>query len=378
MKTIIFSFVAVACTVFFTLCHAGGVSYSAGHDSVHDSIPASDSIRLIFVGDVMGHSPQTKGAWHDGGDSCYNFIPNFQWVKDYISSADIAIANFEVTLAGEPYSGYPTFSSPISLAVVLQDVGFDILATANNHILDHGAKGMERTIDVLDSLGITHTGTFKDSTQWGKNYPLMIEKNGFRLAFLNYTYGTNMGKEQSPVIVNYMDTIRMAADLEKARELNANCIITILHWGTEYQNKESDIQRQIADFLAQHGCNLIVGAHPHVVQPVKKIAGNSSDSVLVAYSLGNFVSNQRWRHSDGGIMLEVTLSGSSDSILKLNSWRYEPVWVHRYSEKGVLVYRLIPVTDYLINPERYPVMSAGDEKLLRQFDEDTRKIMNDE
>ena len=370
MKKFLLFFVAIA-TPYLTGC----VYCSANHGIVQDNTPpAPDSIRLIFVGDVMGHSTQFKGAWRDGGDSCYNYIPSFQWVKDYISSADIAIANFEVTLAGEPYGGYPSFSSPISLATALQNVGFDILVTANNHILDRGAKGMERTIDVLDSLGITHTGTFKDSTQWKKNHPLIIEKNGFRLAFLNYTYGTNFGKEKSAIIVNYIDTIRIANDLDRVRELNADYIIAFLHWGTEYQNKESEIQRQIADFLALHGCNLIVGAHPHVVQPVKKIAGNSSDSVLVAYSLGNFVSNQRWRYSDGGVMLEVTLS-KSDSITNLNSWRYEPVWVRRYPEKGVQVYRLIPVNDFLINPEHYPV-SAEDEKLLRQFGEDTKRIMN--
>lgn len=107
-------------------------------------------------------------------------------VKDYISSAGIAVANFETTLAGEPYMGYPAFSSPVSLAVALQNVGFDLLLTANNHILDRGAKGLERTIDVLDSLGIMHTGSFKDSIQWKNNYPLIIEKNGFKLAFLNY------------------------------------------------------------------------------------------------------------------------------------------------------------------------------------------------
>ena len=339
-----------------------------------ENISVTDSIRLIFAGDMMGHSTQFKGAWRDGGDSCYNYIPNFQWVKDYISSAGLAIANLEVTFAGEPYTGYPTFSSPVSFAVALQDAGFDILTTANNHILDHGAKGLERTLEALDNLGIRHTGSFKDSTQYIENHPLKMEKNGFKLAFLNYTYTTNITVAGSSIIVNIIDTLRMAADLAEAREMNADYIITLIHWGEEYQNKENQIQRQLSDFLARHGCNLIVGTHPHVVQPIKKIAGNNADSVLVAFSLGNFVSNQRWRYSDGGIIFEVTLT-KTDGIVNLDSYRYEPVWVHRYPERGVQVYRIIPVIDYLNNPERYPNMSVGDEKMLKQFYEDTKKII---
>jgi len=389
MKSILLSSFAVVCLVFVGIYLTGSVSDSACNpfgsgwgmdkDDSGSSIDAgdislTDSIRLIFAGDVMGHETQLKGAWRDGGDSCYNFMPTFQWVKDFISSADIAVANFEVTLAGEPYTGYPAFSSPISLAVALQDAGFDILVTANNHILDRGIKGLEQTLDALDNLGVAHTGSFNDSLRWKTNYPLIMEKNGFRLAFLNYTYSTNISKAKPPVLVNYLDTFRIAADLNKARALAADYIIACVHWGVEYTNTENQEQRELAAFLAQNGCNLIVGAHPHVVQPIRKIAGIATDSVLVAYSLGNFVSNQRWRYSDGGIMLDVTLT-KTDGIVRLNSYRYEPFWVRRYPEKGVQVYRLIPVMDYLSDPDRYPDLSIEDEKLLLQFYRDTKIIM---
>ena len=372
MKTFLLSLAVVICIVSFTLYITGGVKVSADNESIKENVSVTDSIRIVFAGDMMGHSTQFKGAWRDGGDSCYNYIPVFQWVKDYISSAGLAVANLEVTFAGEPYTGYPAFSSPVSFAAALQDAGFDMLSTANNHIFDRGVKGLERTLDVLDSLRIMHTGSFKDSTQFTKNHPLMIEKNGFRLAFLNYTYSTNITAAKSSIIVNYIDTLRMAEDLAKAGEMKADYIITLIHWGEEYQNKENQTQSQLADFLARHGCNLIVGTHPHVVQPIKKIAGNTTDSVLVAYSLGNFVSNQRWRYSDGGIILEVTLT-KTGGIVNLDSYRYEPVWVHRYPERGVQVYRIIPVIDYLSNPGRYPNMSVGDEKMLKQFYEDTQK-----
>ena len=375
MKQIMFSFAAIACLTVFTFYHKEGVSGSTGQEEVKSVV--TNNIRLVFAGDVMGHSTQITGAWRDGGDSCYNYIPNFQWVKDYIASADIAVANFEVTLAGEPYTGYPAFSSPNSLAEALQDAGFDLFVTANNHIMDLGTKGLGRTIDVLDNLGITHTGSFKDSTRWKTSYPLIVEKNGFRLAFLNYTYGTNMSAAKPPFIVNNIDTLRMAADLAKARALEADYIITFLHWGDEYQKKENQTQRQLAGFLANQGCNLIVGAHPHVVQPVRKIAPDSADcdSALVAYSLGNFISNQQWRYSDGGIMLEVSLT-KTDGVVSLDSWNYEPVWVYRYPDNGVQVYRLIPVLDYLSNPERYPEMKINDEKKLIQFYNDTKGVVN--
>ena len=375
MKLIYLSFFVVICFSFFTLHMTGSVPCNDRFEGVKENTEVAGSIRLVFAGDVMGHSTQITGAWHDGGDSCFNFIPNFQWLKSYISSGDIAVANLEVTFAGEPYTGYPAFSSPVSLAVALQDAGFNLLVTANNHIMDRGTKGMERTIDVLDSLMILHTGSFKDSLSRKINYPLIIEKNGFKLAFLNYTYGTNLPIAKSPIIVNYIDTIRMAADLTKAREMKADYIITCIHWGEEYQNHENQSQRQIADFLARNGCNLIVGSHPHVIQPVKMNVGNTADSVLVAYSLGNFVSNQRWRYSNGGIMLDVTLS-KTNGIVNLDSYHYEPFWVRRYPEKGVQVYRLIPVLDYLNNPDDYPNMSIEEEKELIQFYNDTNAIIN--
>ena len=374
MKSTRLSLFVITCLAFCTFRLAGSVP---GSSSCSNNSTDPQSIRLIFVGDVMGHSMQIDGALHDGGDSCYNYFPNFQWVKPYISSADIAVANLEVTFAGKPYTGYPTFSSPTSLAVALQDAGFNLLLTANNHIMDCGDIGLKQTIDVLENLGITHTGTFKNPPAREANYPLIIQKNGFKLAFLNYTYGTNKSAPKPPAIVNYIDTTRIKADLNKARESNPDFIITCLHWGDEYQQKENRKQQEIAEFLARNGCNLIVGSHPHVVQPIKKIASHTADSVLVAYSLGNFISNQRQRYSDGGIMLDVTLTKNDDET-SLQSYRYKPIWVHRYTDNNTPVYRLIPVFDYFSNPDFYPDVPPSDEKDLIQFYRDTKKIINDE
>ena len=356
-----------------TGCTSGNAAVS---EAGTEHITETDSIRLIFVGDVMGHTTQHKGAWRDGGDSCYNFIPTFQFVKEYISSADLAVANLEVTFDGEPYTGYPAFSSPTSLSVALKDAGFDLLVTANNHIMDRGVKGLERTLDALEIIGFAHTGSFRDSLAWKKNNPLIMNINGFRLAFLNYTYATNMAAPRPPFIVNYLDTMQIASDLDRCRAMNPDYIIACVHWGDEYQNDENETQREQADFLARNGCNLIVGSHPHVVQPMKKIAVQDADSALVAYSLGNFVSNQRWRYSDGGVMLDVTLTKTGDMV-SLQSFKYEPFWVHRYPNNNVQIYRLILVDDYMKNPESYPDVTAPDEKMLLQFYRDTRRFANE-
>jgi len=260
------------------------------------------------------------------------------------------------------------------LAYALQDAGFDLLFTANNHILDRGRKGMERTLDVLDSIGMLHTGAFRDSVEWKAQYPLIVEKNNFRLAFLNYTYGTNGIEVEKPNVVNLIDTLRMAADIAKAHEMKPDYIITYLHWGEEYKTKENATQRKLAAFLARNGCNLVVGAHPHVVQPFAKIAVNHGDSVPVAYSLGNFVSNQRDRYRDGGITLEITLT-KTDSIVTLQHKGYEPFWVHRYPERGGSLYRIIPVNNYIEKPERYSALGENDIRLMMRFYNDTKEII---
>ena len=368
LSSILLVFCAITCAGKQDL-----LSRSAAKQTTETKLPTTDSLRLIFVGDVMGHGMQITGAWRDGGNAAYNYLPVFQYVKDYISAADVAFANLEVTLAGAPYSGYPQFSSHLSLAVALQDAGFDVLATANNHSLDRGKKGLERTIDVLDSLGIPHTGTFKDLAAWQNNHPLLIEQKGFKLALLNYSYGTNGIATEKPNIVNIIDSARMASDLVKAKAMQPDCIIAFLHWGEEYHNTESATQRKMAKFLARNGCNLIIGGHPHVVQPFDKLPTANGDFVPVIYSMGNFVSNQRDRYRDGGISLDITLV-KTDGVVRIASCAYEPFWVYRFPLNGVSVFRLIPVNDAIQNPEKYNIGSY-DKTLMLRFYEDTQKLL---
>jgi poly-gamma-glutamate capsule biosynthesis protein CapA/YwtB (metallophosphatase superfamily) len=328
-------------------------------------------VSLLFAGDIMGHNEQITGA-RDTSDGTYNYEPTFRYVKPVIERADIAIANLEVTLAGPPFSGYPQFSSPDALALAAKDAGFDVLIQANNHALDRGTAGFKRTLQVLDSLKITHTGTFSDSTDRRLHYPLILEKNNFRIALLNYTYGTNGLEIPSPSIINRIDTSIIGRDLLKAKQSSPDYIIVTIHWGVEYERFPNVQQKKLASFILSHGANVIIGSHPHVIQPVELLFGaDSAVSGIVVYSLGNYVSNQRAQYKDGGIMFNLNLV-KTPSGTRIADYSYIPSWVYRKDLSGRSVFYIIPVSLYeqdsgLIEMKEY------DQYKLARFAEDTRE-----
>lgn len=284
---------------------------------------------LLFGGDMMGHLQMINSAYNFSTGK-YEFDHWFQFISPYIKSCDWAIANLEVTLAGQPYSGYPQFSSPDAYAVSIKNAGFDALVNANNHSQDKGKYGLERTIRVLDSIEMPHTGTFVDTSEFKKNYPLIIKVAGCKIAILNYTYGTNGLSVTHPNMVNMIDSFVMINAINKAKNLGADLIIPIMHWGTEYQTAENENQISIARLLAKNGANAVIGMHPHVVEPIKKIKikniNNDSISVPVAYSLGNFVSAQTNRYCDGGIMIRLTCNRKNGKV-EITNCDYLPFWV---------------------------------------------------
>lgn len=295
------------------------------------SLTAQDTTRLslLFAGDVMGHDSQIASAYNKATQQ-YDYAPCFQFVKPYVSAADLAIGNLELTLAGPPYKGYPQFSSPDVLATTLKDIGFDVLVTANNHSVDRRRSGIERTIKILDSLEIQHTGTFVDSLDRLNNYPLMLEKNGISLALLNYTYGTNGIPVPKPVIVNLIDTATIRKDLAAAQARNPDIVIVFMHWGGEYQNRQNATQKKLADFCFKHGADLVIGSHPHVVQPME---WHKEKNQLVVYSLGNYVSGQRKRYTNGGASAWVELQKiryrPDSMVTTIDSAGYYLHWVYR-------------------------------------------------
>ncbi len=331
-------------------------------------------ISLLFAGDVMGHDSQIASAFNPLTRT-YDYAPCFEFIRPYVQAADLAIANLEVTLAGPPYKGYPQFSSPDALALTLQDIGFDALVTANNHCVDRGKKGLERTITMLDSFKISHTGTFIDTVSRLNESPLLLEKAGFRIALLNYTYGTNGIAVPKGSIVNLLDTMIMKRDIARAKELEPDVIIIFTHWGTEYQSLPSGNQKKLTEFCFAQGVQLVIGAHPHVIQPME---WRKESNQFVAYSLGNFVSGQRKRYTDGGAMayleLEKIRYSPDSAVTSIDSAGYFLQWVYRTAD-AQKDYYMIPVQKAETDSVSF-IKDVVSKAALKTFADDSRALYN--
>lgn len=305
------------------------------------SLSAQDSLTILFAGDAMMHQKQLDNTRR--GDT-FDLAGYFASIEKEVKAADIAVVNLEVPLGGKPYSGYPAFSAPDVFALALQKAGFDFFLLANNHCLDRRSRGLVRTIQTLDSLGIRHTGTFLDQDHRCRTYPMLLRKKDFRIIMLNYTYGTNGLKADTPRIVNYIDKEIMKADIAEAKLFNPDFIIANMHWGQEYEQMPSRNQRELADWLIQQGVDLIIGCHPHVVQPMELCRGKAgTPDRLVVYSLGNFISNMSREHTDGGAMVKVVLCRKGLRRY-IASAHYSLVYSSRYLNKqGKEDIRVVPV-----------------------------------
>ncbi len=302
------------------------------------SAQMADTITLLFVGDVMQHARQLTAA--RGADGAYRYDTCFHHVKKYIAGADLAIANLETTLPGSGYTGYPCFGSPDALAAALQRAGFDILVTSNNHSCDRGRRGVDRTIQVLDTLGIAHTGTFHSEAHRKEHYPLIVSRKGFKLALLNYTYGTNGIDTPYPTVVNRIDTVQIAADVAEAKRWLPDAIIACMHWGEEYKLNPSDEQVRLADFLLRQGVKLVIGSHPHVLQRMEARAEG-----VVVYSLGNFISGMSVDYTEIGVMTSIRLVRKGDRIFA-DRCGYRLTWVHKPVTAGRTQFLVIPAANF--------------------------------
>lgn len=324
---------------------AEAVQEAVAEDIKADSVevvaePHEYHLSILIAGDFMQHGPQIQAASRP--DSTYNYDECFARVKPVIEDADVAIGNFEVTLGGKPYAGYPRFSAPDEYLQAIIDAGIDIILTANNHCLDTGKHGLERTIHVLDSIGVPRMGTYLDEKDRDYYYPYLLELNGIRVSFLNFTYGTNGLTAKSPNIVNMMDTVVIARDLVKAQAMNPDVIIAIPHWGIEYETLPSKEQRMIAKWLLDKGVDHVIGGHPHVAQPIELLNDGQN---FVAYSLGNVISNQSMPNTFGGYMVRLDFV-KNDSLTMLSDCSYIPYWVSRPHDNGFKHnYRILPLDE---------------------------------
>jgi len=336
-------------------------------------MPPEQEISILFMGDIMQHMPQVEAAWNSE-KQCYNYDTCFSYVREMIQGADIAVANLETTLAGKPYSGYPAFSSPDELVTGMINAGIDIAGTANNHCCDRGKRGIERTNYFLDSLGLMHMGTYSGEQEYHERNPLIIKKNGFRLAFLNYTYGTNGIPVPEGEVVSLIENDIMLKDLQAARDSQPDKILVFIHWGEEYERLPNPFQKETARFLFDNGADYIIGSHPHVIQPME---WHKADSIqkerIVVWSLGNYVSNQRNRYTDGGAMFCLKLKKKFGQT-SVTDASYHLTWVYNPLVAGRRQYYILPAARYE-NDSLLPDKSSS--AVLKAFLDDSRQLLGE-
>lgn len=342
-------------------CRGGATPSSSGTGLVPDRIDTLE-IKLLFAGDIMTHGPQIESAKREGG-SVYDFSSSFDSLFSMIKGANFAIGNLETTFAGAPYSGYPTFSSPDAMGEALRNVGFDVLTTANNHTADKGKKGIVRTLDMLDSLGIAHTGSYRDMAARDRMNPLIVEVKGVRIAILAYTYGTNGMPVPAPTWVDPIDTVMMKKDLQRADSLGADYRIVQIHWGVEYRKEPDSEQLELARKLHRYGADAIIGSHPHVVQRSEWLKTDTRTSFVI-YSMGNFISNQRKPAATrGGMLLSLTLRKVGDLVTTHPDYQY--VFVNKRTPQGKRVYRLLPVDPF--STDTLPALPPEEQQDYKEF-----------
>ena len=297
-------------------------------------IPKDKTINLVAIGDVMCHNTNFQAAYNSSTKT-YDFMPAFVNVSKYIEKGDIAIGNLETTLTGNEvgYSGYPTFNSPEELGVALKNIGVDVVSTANNHCMDKGTKGVINTLDNLDNIGISHTGT--NRTKEEQDTILVKDVNGMKVAFLSFTYGTNGIKipDGKEYLVNLIDKDFIVEQIELAKKQNPDVICASMHWGVEYAQKQNKSQEELADLLFQNGVDVIIGNHAHVIEPMEKrtitLDDGTEKEVFVVYALGNFISGQVKEHTKSTAILDmkITKKGETGKI-SIDSVDYVPVYCY--------------------------------------------------
>lgn len=360
----------------------------------NDLIKEEDNILTISaVGDVMTHTAQLNAQRKE--DGTYSFDNNFKYIKDIINNSDLSIANLETTInPDKPCSGYPNFNAPRELITTLKETGFDVISTINNHSLDTGYNGLISTVNEIKNQGLDVVGTKANIES--KNYIIKKVKD-INIGIASFSYGdilngqkylngikSNKANDLMNVIntnsvEKSFDVIKKEIDL--MREEGAEFITIILHWGEEYKQTPNNYQKQLAQLLANEGVDLILGSHPHVVQPIEFVKSENTDKeCLVVYSMGNIISNQReeemgFKESENGIIPLIDLEKAEDNTVKIKNVKYIPTWVDKYNVNNKDYYEIIPIIDDLISISTNTNASVEDLQISKN---NTTSLMRDE
>ena len=341
--------------------------------------PPPDSISEIsinLVGDLMCHLPQTNNAKLNNGE--YDFNPSFEYIKPYLQDADITIGNLETTFAGtnQPYAGYPAFNSPDAYCTALKNAGFDFLVTANNHSMDTREAGLLRTIEVIKKHNLGYAGTYLN--QRDHDSIRIITIKDIKLAILNYTYGTNGAYPISnhKYMLNVIDSAGIITAVKQAKAQGADIVLVFYHMGLENITEPTKSQNDAVRFALDAGAALVIGAHPHVIGPTKKIYSQAiNDTAFVAFSLGNFLSNQYWRYTDAGVILKLKIEKNyTKNKTSFKEANFLPTWVYR-GDGAKKMHILFPA-QWGNDKEKLPMFltTTHQQKMIEAF-EDTKKIL---
>ena len=322
------------------------VNTEIGEDKNNEEQPVT--FTLTALGDTLCHNTQYWDAYNSETKE-YDFSYVYEDIKYYTKVADITVGSLETTFAGEDkgYSNYPTFNSPDSLATALKKIGVDVISLAGNHALDYGYSGICRTIDVLDNADISHLGTYKTAEDQEK---LLIKNvKGVKIAFINYTYGTNgisvpSGKE---FCVNLIDKNLIKKQIDQAKSEGADMIVACMHWGTEYKTSANSEQKELADYLFKNGVDIILGNHPHVLEPMEKktitLDDGTTKDVFVVYALGNFTADQRDEITRDSAILNLNITKNIDGKISINKIDYMPIYMYKNSNAKSHKFKILDI-----------------------------------
>lgn len=331
--------------------------------------PGEDAT-IVFAGDAMQHQGQLDAARQT--DRSYDYSGYFDAVEPYISDADYAVVNLETPIANAHLSGYPCFNAPVEYVTELAGSGFDLFLTANNHTLDRRDKGLCQTVSRLDSLRLDHIGTYTNAAERSQAIPLVKQIKDFKVGFLNYTYGTNGISLTTDAVVDYIDRSKIAADIKATRQAGAEIVCVCVHWGDEYVLLPNTWQKSLADFLVEQDVDMIIGSHPHVIQPAEMRKNpRTGRDVLLVYSLGNFISNMKTTDTRGGMMVRAKLTRDDKGRAKVAGADYRLIFTLPPDGRSTN-FRLIPVdADTDINAS-----AGGRAAQCRAFTTSALRILN--
>lgn len=336
------------------------ILYSLFEEEDYSNIQAQDIeipdriVNIVSIGDILCETELYESVYNKQNEN-YNFDNIFEDTKTYIEEADLAIASLETNFIDEQaYSGRGKYNSPLELLDSIKKLGIDVISTANNHSLDYGINSISSTIDNLQSKGISNVGTYK--TQEEKEEILIKEIKGIKIAFLSYTYGSNVSTtelKENEYALNLINKENMVKDIQKSKEEGADFTFLLMHWGDVNSSKTNEEQKELANFLFENGADFILGTHPASIQPMEIRQNKEGKNVFIAYSIGNYISASEYTNSNIEMILNIEITKNPKTgETRLTEVTYTPLYLLDKGKKAEQRYKLLDVKKEIENYER--------------------------